>query len=323
MNHKIKGDIAAAFVVLTGVIATSFAYVNMVGVGTATLGLPLAVACALAGVLEVATVAFALLARREAKADMPSGRLEFISLVLAGLSGWIASHHAPTTDTRILFALVPLVGFLAWHFLLKSDRRAASGMTVSDARARRFETFRRAVEYIVASRLALAARRAQRDPASKRARRRLYRAQDAAELLVRPERMPELREVRAAGAHAVDGFAEAVQAAVTPPPVEAVTAVVTDPATPGPTTRPRPPAKKSAKRPAKKTATTPAKADRVPVLADLLADQPDATTATGVAALAAAGHDVPDRTVRRDMAELKTKATETTETADMAELLPA
>lgn len=269
------------------------------------------------GVFELAMVALVGEARRALAADRAARALLWSSRLLAAASSVLAAwgeveagHPLAAAAARGLF---PLAAAWLWETSLVGELRAS----VSELEGRREKVMAVLVAALEDERAnptdAKAIDRAQ--VASRRARRIVPAADFPRYAAMHAESSRAASELRASVmASAVHGEAT-VHAAVQQAEMhaaratgEAATSPATDPAktsaTPGQTARPRP-ARKTASRPAKTGNATPAKADRTPVLAALLADRPDATTSDGVAALADAGHTVPDRTVRRDMAELK------------------
>ncbi|MGW8566669.1 helix-turn-helix domain-containing protein [Isoptericola sp. NPDC055881] len=127
-------------VVAAAAIATALAYRGMVLFGLEVAGMVPAEAYMLAGFLEVALIAVALMARSAALDGRPYGVLLTLTWILSGTSGVFAALHEVavmngSTPYMVVFRFVPpLVAALMWHLALVGERHLVTGNTLDERR---------------------------------------------------------------------------------------------------------------------------------------------------------------------------------------------
>ncbi|MEU2201644.1 helix-turn-helix domain-containing protein [Isoptericola sp. NPDC019482] len=132
-----------AAVVAAAAIATALAYRGMVLFGLEVAGMVPAEAYMLAGFLEIALIAVALMARRAALNARPYGVLLTLTWILSGTSGTFAALHEVavmngSTPYMVVFRFVPpLVAALMWHLALVGERHLVTGNTLDERRRER------------------------------------------------------------------------------------------------------------------------------------------------------------------------------------------
>ena len=130
-------------VVVAAAIATALAYRGMVLFGLDVAGMDPAEAYLLAGFLEVALIAVALMARSAALDGRPYGVLLTLTWILSGTSGLFAALHEVavlngSTPYMVAFRFVPpLVAALMWHLALVGERHLVTGNTLDERRRER------------------------------------------------------------------------------------------------------------------------------------------------------------------------------------------
>ncbi|MCL2090261.1 MAG: hypothetical protein FWH11_03375 [Micrococcales bacterium] len=128
------------------VISTGSAYGAMVQFAQHAVGMSLGMAVTTAGVLELALVTAALLAREAAQQRRPTGVLLTLTWLFSSLSGLFAAWHELYQQHPVAAAgfraVVPLLAALLWHLALLGDRHLATGQTwhqaVTTARVHRW-----------------------------------------------------------------------------------------------------------------------------------------------------------------------------------------
>ncbi|MGH3353348.1 MAG: hypothetical protein ACRDPS_21985 [Nocardioides sp.] len=132
-------------------IATTSAYIAMVGFGRDVVGMSTGVAYATAGILEACLVMVAIMAREAAQQQRPNGLLLWLTWGFSGASAVFAAWHEIALGHSAAAAafrfIVPFLAALMWHLVLVGDRHLATGRTWSQLRASaRMHTALEAVE---------------------------------------------------------------------------------------------------------------------------------------------------------------------------------
>ncbi|WP_125775351.1 hypothetical protein [Antribacter gilvus] len=326
--------------VAVALLCTGVAYEGMYGFGRDMLDWDLGVALAFAGIFELAQLTVALLAREAIKDGRPAGTLLTITWMLAAASGLLAAWHELAAGHGLGAALfriaAPVLAAGLWHLVLLGDQHLATGRTWSQIRqtARMhalFLTVEDAARAYAAGTDTPAARRAIARAEAKRRRARAIALKTVPPHEVAAEVSAWLQSLSAVGdavadvarmhietnnrvagiAHTPalsalsgteyeDRAAEAVRAELadmartdsTREPVSAVSAAGQD----------RPRVRTAVRRTVRPAGpATGDRSARLAVVSALLSERPDADSADALAALTAAGHEVTDRTARRDL----------------------
>lgn len=326
--------------VAVALLCTGVAYEGMFGFGRDMLGWGLAVAVAFAGIFELAQLTVALLAREAIKDGRPAGTLLTITWMLAGVSGFLAAWDELAAGNGLGAALfriaAPVLAAGLWHLVLLGDRHLAAGRTWSQIRqtARMhalFLTVEDAARAYAAGTGTPAARRAIARAEARRRRARAIALKTVPPHEVATEVAAWLASLSAVGDAVADvarmhietnnrvaGLAHAPALSAVSAPnyedraAESVRAELADLTAPDSDrlsvsaagqTRPR---VRAAVRRTVRPAGQADRAGRRAIVSALLTERPDADSADALAALTAAGHDVTDRTARRDLEAART-----------------